>query len=179
MPDDLDARLVVLRIDHPYSKEAGNAAEAAAKAIFESRGNTPRLYRNALVFLAADKTRLQDLDEAVRRSISPGSRSSPRRTRLDLDRPAGEAGRDAADAADGTVTGPHPRGLPLAAGPHPEDAPVAIEWQAFRLPSGQDALAVRAARSSATTRLLVTGFAGTGSRWNSTASRSGAATTWR
>ena len=30
-----------------------------------SRGNTPRLYRNTLVFLAADKTRLQDLDEAV------------------------------------------------------------------------------------------------------------------
>jgi ribosomal protein L10 len=32
----------------------------------ETRGNTPRLYRNTLVFLAADKTRLQDLDEAVR-----------------------------------------------------------------------------------------------------------------
>ena len=65
VPDDLDARLVVLGIDHPYSKEPGSAAEAAAKAILESRGNAPRLYRNTLVFLAADKTRLQDLDEAV------------------------------------------------------------------------------------------------------------------
>jgi len=26
VPDDLDARLVVLRIDHPYSKEPGGAA---------------------------------------------------------------------------------------------------------------------------------------------------------
>ena len=43
VPDDLDARLVVLGIDHPYSKEPGSAAEVAAKAIFESRGNTPRL----------------------------------------------------------------------------------------------------------------------------------------
>ncbi len=65
VPDDLDARLVVLRVDHPYSKEPGSAAETVAKAIFESRGNTPRLYRNTLVFLAADKTRLQDLDEAA------------------------------------------------------------------------------------------------------------------
>ena len=70
MPDDLDARLVVLGIDHPYSKEPGNAAEAAAKAILESRGNTPRLYRNTLVFLAADKTRLQDLDEAARKYLA-------------------------------------------------------------------------------------------------------------
>jgi hypothetical protein len=66
VPDDLYARLVVLRVDAPYSKEAGNAAELAAKAILETRGNTPRLYRNTLVFLAADKIRLQDLDEAVR-----------------------------------------------------------------------------------------------------------------
>ena len=65
-PDDLDARLVVLGVDHAYSREPGSAAETAAKAILETRGGTPRLYRNALVFLAADKTRLQDLDEAVR-----------------------------------------------------------------------------------------------------------------
>src|SRR5271165_5542837 len=54
VPDDLDARLVVMRVDHPYSKEPGCAAEAAAKTILESRGNTPRLYRNTLVFLAAE-----------------------------------------------------------------------------------------------------------------------------
>ena len=70
VPDDLDARLVVLGVEHPYSKEPGSAAETAAKAILESRGNTPRLYRNTLVFLAADKTRLQDLDEAVRRYLA-------------------------------------------------------------------------------------------------------------
>src|SRR5207302_6772398 len=36
VPDDVDARLVVLGIDHTYSKEPGNPAEAAAKAILES-----------------------------------------------------------------------------------------------------------------------------------------------
>jgi hypothetical protein len=59
VPNDMDARLVVLGVDHPYSKEPGNAAEAAAKAIFESRGNTPRLFRNTLVFLVVHQTRLQ------------------------------------------------------------------------------------------------------------------------
>ena len=66
VPDDLDARLVVLGIDHPYSKQPGSPAEVAAKAILETRGNTPRLFRNTLVFLAVDQSRLQDLDEAVR-----------------------------------------------------------------------------------------------------------------
>ncbi len=45
VPDDVDARLVVLGIDHAYTKEPGNAAEVAAKAILETRGDTPRLYR--------------------------------------------------------------------------------------------------------------------------------------
>ena len=36
----------------------------------ENRGNTPRLFRNTLVFLAVDHTRLQDLDEAVRRYLA-------------------------------------------------------------------------------------------------------------
>ena len=70
MPDDLDARLVVLRIEYPYTKDASSPAVAAAKAILESRGSAPRLYRNTLVFLAVDKTRLQDLDEAVRRYLA-------------------------------------------------------------------------------------------------------------
>src|SRR5439155_23567078 len=63
VPDDLDARLVVLGPEHTYTKDAGSAAVTAAKAILESRGNVPRLFRNTLVFLAVDHARLQDLDE--------------------------------------------------------------------------------------------------------------------
>src|SRR5262245_29813575 len=70
VPDDLDARLVVLPCEHPYSRGGSSPAETAAKAIFESRGTAPRLHRNALVFLAADQARLQDLDEAVRRYLA-------------------------------------------------------------------------------------------------------------
>ena len=52
VPDDLSARLVVLAAEHAYAKEPNCSAEAAAKAILESRGNAPRLFRNTLVFLA-------------------------------------------------------------------------------------------------------------------------------
>src|SRR5262249_21161379 len=37
VPDDFDARLVVLGVDQTYSKEPGSAAELAAKAILETR----------------------------------------------------------------------------------------------------------------------------------------------
>src|SRR2546430_1460588 len=70
VPDDMDARLVVLGIDCPYSKESDSAAEVTAKKIFESRGNAPRLFGNTLVFLALDKVRLQDLDDAIRRFLA-------------------------------------------------------------------------------------------------------------
>ena len=70
VPDDFDARLVVLGTDHPYSKEAGSPAETAAKAILEMRGNIPRLFRNTLVFLAADRNALQSLDQAAREHLA-------------------------------------------------------------------------------------------------------------
>jgi predicted AAA+ superfamily ATPase len=71
VPDDYDARLVVLAPEQAYGRDKDSAAELAAKEILESRGSAPRLFRNTLVFLAADKVRYQDLDEA-RASTSPG-----------------------------------------------------------------------------------------------------------
>ena len=103
VPDDLDARLVVLPAEHPYSKESGNAAEVAAKAILESRGNTPRLYRNTLVFLAADKVRLQDLDEALRKYLAWASIVAEKET-LNLDPHQARQAETQKQAADGAVT---------------------------------------------------------------------------
>jgi hypothetical protein len=68
--DDLGARLVVLGLNQAYSKEPGNQAETAARAILESRGSSPSMFLNTLVFLAIDSVRLQDLDEAARRYLA-------------------------------------------------------------------------------------------------------------
>lgn len=160
VPDDLDARLVVLGIDHPYSKEPGSAAVAAAKAILELRGNTPRLYRNTLVFLAADKTRLQDLDEAVRRYLAWES-ILDEKVKLNLDPQQVKQAEAQKTASDSIVTARLPETYQWLLVPSQAKTPqAAIEWQAVRL-SGQDQLAVRASKKLRGDELLITRFAAT------------------
>jgi len=159
VPDDLDARLVVLGIDHPYSKEPGSAAETTAKAILESRGSTPRLYRNTLVFLAADKTRLQDLDEAARKYLAWESILAEKVT-LNLDPQQVKQAETQKAAADDTVTARLPETYQWLLVPVQTTPQAAIEWQALRL-TGQDALAIRASKKLKSDEFLITGFAAT------------------
>jgi len=159
VPDDLDARLVVLGIDHPYSREPGNAAETAAKMILETRGSAPRLYRNTLVFLAADKTRLQDLDEAVRKYLAWESILDEQET-LDLSPHQVKQAETQKVAADGAVTARLPEAYQWLLVPMQASPQSAVEWQVIRL-SGQDALAVRASKKLRNDELLVTALAGT------------------
>ena len=163
VPDDLDARLVVMRVDHPYSKEPGCAAEVAARAILESRGNTPRIYRNTLVFLAADKTRLQDLDEATRKYLAWESILAEKDDRhLNLTPQQVKQAETQLAAADGTVTARIPEVyqwllVPVQKSPQAGS----IELHAIRLASGHDALAVRVSKKLKNDELLLSGFAGT------------------
>jgi len=159
VPDDLDARLVVLGVDNPYSKEPESSAVIAAKAIFESRGNTPRLYRNTLVFLAADKTRLQDLDEATRKYLAWESILAEKEI-LNLDPQQVKQAETQKTAADGAVTARLPETYQWLLVPVQTTPQAAIEWQALRL-SGQDALAVRASKKLKNNELLITSFAAT------------------
>ena len=159
VPDDLDARLVVLGVDHAYSREPGNAAETAAKAILEARGGTPRLYRNALVFLAADKTRLQDLDEAVRTYLAWESILTEK-DMLDLSPPQVRQAETQKTAADSTVTARLPETYQWLLVPIQTSPQAAVAWQAIRL-AGQEALAVRASKKLRTDELLVTSFGAT------------------
>ena len=157
VPDDLDARLVVLSVDHPYSKEPGSAADAAAKAILESRGNTPRLYRNTLVFLAADKTRLQDLDEATRRFLAWESILEDQ-VALNLDPQQVKQAETQKTAADGAVIARLPETYQWLLVPaQAAGAQAPINWEAIRL-TGTDALAVRASKKLRNDELLLTGF---------------------
>jgi len=159
VPDDRDTRLVVLGVDHPYSKEPGNAAEAEAKAILESRGNAPRLYRNTLVFLAADKTRLQDLDEATRKYIAWQSILGEQDS-LNLDKQQVKQAESQLKAADGAVTARLPETYQWLLVPGQKSPHDAVVWQAFRL-SGQDALAARASKKLRSDEGLITSFAAT------------------
>jgi len=161
VPDDPDARLVVLSINHPYSREPGSAAEAAAKAILESRGNSPRRYRNTLVFLAADKTRLPDLEEAVRKYLAWESILADKGEKgLNLDPQQVKQAEAQRDAANSVITARLPETYQWLLVPVQATPQSAVEWQALRL-SGQDALAVRASKKLKNDELLITTFAAT------------------
>jgi predicted AAA+ superfamily ATPase len=157
--DDMDARLVVLGVDHPCNREAGSGAEIAAKAILESRGNTPRLFRNSLVFLAVDQARLQDLDEAVRRYLAWDSILLEQGT-LDLSPHQVKQAENQKDSADGVVESRIPEAYQWLLVPVQHSPQAAIEWQSFRL-SGQGFLAERASKKLKNDALLYTSYAGT------------------
>jgi len=159
VPDDLDARPVVLGVNHPYSREPGNPAEAAAKAILEFRGNSPRLYGNTLVFLAADKTRLQDLDEAARKYLAWES-ILDEKVALNLDPQQVKQAETQKAAADGAVTARLPETYQWLLVPVQATPQSAVTWEALRL-TGQDPLAVRASKKLRSDELLITSFAAT------------------
>ncbi|TWB75524.1 putative AAA+ superfamily ATPase [Nitrospirillum amazonense] len=159
VPDDMDARLVVLSTEFPYSKEAGNKADAAAKAILESRGTSPRLFRNSLAFLAVDQARLQDLDEAVRRYVAWAS-ILEEKVDLNLDPHQVRQAETQMKSADSTVAARMPEAYQWLLVPVQTSPQAAVEWQALRL-SGQDALAARASKKLRNEELLVPSLAGT------------------
>jgi hypothetical protein len=121
--------------------------------------NTPRLYRNTLVFLAADKTRLQDLDEATRRCLAWESILAEKVT-LNLDPQQVKQAETQKAAADSAVTARVPETYQWLLAPVQATPQAAVEWQAIRL-SGQDALAVRASKKLRSDEFLLTGFAAT------------------
>ena len=160
VPDDLDARLVVLPSEYTYSKELTSAAETFARTILDLRGNTPRLYRNTLVFLAADKVRLQDLDEALRRYLAWKSILDEKET-LNLDPHQVRQAETQKLAADGAVTARLPETYQWLLVPeqaNPQATP--ITWQAIRLSAG-DALAARASKRLRSDEHLVTSLGST------------------
>jgi hypothetical protein len=159
VPDDMETRLVVMSADHPYSKDSGNAAELAAKAILETRGNTPRLYRNALVYLAADKVRLQDLDEALRKYLAWSSIVAEKDT-LNLDPHQVKQAETQCKAADGMVLARLPETYQWLLVPEQKTPQAPVSWIASRL-SGNDALAARVSKKLRSEELLLKGMAST------------------
>jgi len=135
---------VVLGIDHPFAKEGGNAAGRQAHAILDARGNSPRLYKNALIFLTPDRTRLAELDEAVRLYLAWNSIENDK-DELGLDgfqvRQVASQKATCNTAVKGRV-GETFCWLLYPSQPTPQ---AALEWQAAKL-NGPDPLAMRVSK---------------------------------
>ncbi len=157
--DDMSVGLVVLTPDHPYTKDPSSRALPSANAILESRGNAPRLFRNALVFLAADEARLQDLDDATRRYLAWKSVWAERES-LNLDPQQQKQAEAQLKTADGVVKSRIPETYQWLLVPTQPTPQSQMEWQAFRL-TGQDSLAPRVSDRLKREDLFATSFAGT------------------
>lgn len=157
VPDDKDARLVVFGIEYPHAKDTATPAFTAAQEFLQTRGTAPRIYRNTLVFLAADKTRLQDLDDAVRQYLAWSSIVAEVET-LNLDPHQTKQAISRKESAQSAVAARLPETYQWLIVPTQANPQANVEWQAFRL-TGQDALAVRASKKLRNDELLISGLA--------------------
>ncbi|MBS0607459.1 MAG: ATP-binding protein, partial [Verrucomicrobia bacterium] len=160
VPDDVDARLVVLSADHSYSRDSKSAAEKEAIRILETTGTSPRHYLNALVFLAPDKTRLQELETAISRFLAWKSIVNEE-NHLNLTENQKNQARTQNNAADLSVKAKITEVYQWLLIPHQVSPKNSIEWKAIRLNGGQEGLAERASKRLKNDELLLTTYAPT------------------
>ena len=71
VPDEAGGvRAVVLGVAHSHSGSSASEALTEAKDILMQRGTTPRVYRNMLVFLAAEQRQLDNLKASMRSALA-------------------------------------------------------------------------------------------------------------
>jgi hypothetical protein len=146
VPDDTkEARLVILAPEFPHSnKDEKSAARKEAAAILESRGTSPRNYKNTLVFLAGDTNRLRELEQAVKQFLAWSSIWDDR-VSLNLDqfqtRQAETKKKSANEAVDLRI-GEAYHWLLVPGQPDPKGE---VTWTDLKL-QGQDSLATRSAK---------------------------------
>ncbi|MGB9625312.1 MAG: Swt1 family HEPN domain-containing protein [Phycisphaerae bacterium] len=164
IPDEREVRLVILGPEYPHvGKQMDSAACKEAAAILESRGSSPRNYKNTLIFLAADTTRLKELQQAVRHWLAWSSivrDSSGEKPPLNLDNFQKSQAITRQKTADETVEARIPETYQWLIAPGQPDPKGGIEWTEIRL-QGQDSLAARACKKLKNEELLMVQLGGT------------------
>jgi hypothetical protein len=160
IPDEQEVRLVILGPEHPHTaKDASSPARKEAAAILDSRGASPRNYKNTLVFLAADANRLKELEQAVRQYQAWKSIWDERET-LNLDTFQSRQAETKTKGADETVEARIPETYQWLLVPGQPDPKGQMEWNEIRQ-QGQDSLAGRAAKKLKNEEMLLTQLGGT------------------
>ncbi|MBI3462535.1 MAG: ATP-binding protein [Planctomycetes bacterium] len=145
VPDEREVRLVILGPEFPHAaRDAATTARKEAAAILESRGSSPRNYKNAIVFLAGDANRLRELEQAARQYLAWSSIWGDRET-LNLDQHQTAQAATRRKTADETVDARIPEAYQWLLVPGQPDPKGAIDWTEIKL-QGSDALATRASK---------------------------------
>src|SRR6266571_2522356 len=164
VPDEKDARLVILRPVYVHgAKDVASPARIEAATILEHRGTSPRYNANTLVFLAADRTRLEELEQAARQYLAWKDIEEEQEI-LNLDAFQRNQAKSRREHAEGAIKARIPETYCwlLVPGPSEDSAASAkASWREIRLQPVQEALAVRASRKLENDGLLLTRYAGT------------------
>jgi hypothetical protein len=159
VPDQPEARLVILSPEYPHTgKSSDSPARKEAAATLESRGNSPRNYKNAIVFLAADANRLRELEQAAREYLAWKS-ITDEQTALNLDPFQSAQAKTKFETANDTVEARIPETYFWLLVPGQSEPKGAMEWTEAKA-QGQDALAVRASKKLKNDMMLVTQMGG-------------------
>ena len=144
VPDEREIRLVILGPGSEHRKDGSSPAQTAARALLDSRGRSPRIFRNTLVFLAPDQTQLQDLREAVSRLLAWESILDETGT-LDLSNAQKRTAEVQAENARTTVAARLPETWCWLVVPEQTDPAAEVTWKSSNLRGGGP-LAQRAGR---------------------------------
>jgi hypothetical protein len=152
--DDRDARLVILdsESEHLANKDDSPAIESA-KELLASRGSGPRINRNTLAFVAADRTRLAELEDAVRWALAWRA-IDEKKGDLDLNQSQIRTVTTKRREWEGVVEQRILETYCWLIVPGQPDPHADVEWHARRL-TGQDSLAKRASKKMRTDELLI------------------------
>jgi hypothetical protein len=126
--------------------------------MLEFRGTSPRNYKNAIIFLAADANRLKELEQATRQWLAWESIWKEREA-LNLDPFQTKQAETKRQTADDTVEARIPETYHWLLVPGQPDPKGPMEWADIRL-QGQDALAARASKKMKNDMLLLTQMGG-------------------
>lgn len=145
VPDEAGGvRAVVLGVAHPHTGRDGSEALAEAKEILIQRGSTPRVYRNMLVFIAAEARQLDNLKDAVRSALAWGEivRDTDR---LNLTQSDSALAKAKLTEANETVKTRLKEAWCYLHYPVQESAQAEVEWVSGKVPA-QDGLLARASK---------------------------------
>jgi len=151
---------VVLGPEKPHSgKTPDSKARLEVDQILHNRGKSPRIYKNMLVFLAPDKARLNDLEQAIRDYLAWDSIWKEKEA-LNLDAFQSNQASTKREQAEDTVQSRIKETYVWLLVPLQPDPQGAIEWQESRL-QGQNALAIRAIKRLKNDENFITQFSPT------------------
>ena len=137
-------RAVVLGVAHPHTGRDGSEALAEAGDILMQRGSTPRVYRNMLVFLAAEQRQLDGLKLAMRFALA-WAEIVRDTDRLNLTQSDSALAREKMNESDETLKARLKETWRWLLYPVQESAQADLEWTSAKV-EAQDGLLARASR---------------------------------